>query len=318
MQARLHDSVLRPQRPGPGATVALVAPSGPVATEALRRAIGFLRAFGYRTKVGRHLLDRAGYLAGTDEDRAADINRAFADKSVDVVFVARGGYGSARLLGLLDYRLLQRNPKVLIGSSDASALQLGILARSGLISFYGPLAAIDLTGPNATACFDDMMRVICARAGSALFRRGWPKTAKVLAPGRAEGRLLGGCLCVFASLVGTGFLPKTEGSLLFLEDVNEPPYRIDRYLTQLELAGVLSSVAGVLLGSFSRCAPRTSKPSFNVSEVLQERFGNRPYPVVAGLPFGHISRKGTIPMGTRAVVDTAAQELVLTEAPCLE
>ena len=308
--------MLKPKPLPPGATIGMVAPSGPVDEESVRQATQFLTRCGYRLKPGRHLLKTHGYLAGTDEERASDINAMFAAPEIDAVFIARGGYGSARLLQLIDYDVVKRNPKILIGYSDATALQLALLARCDLVSFYGPVASIDFSGQSAASALRRMTHALAARAGMPLIPGRWPRTVNTLSPGMAEGMLVGGCLSVVVSLLGSEYLPNMTGAILFLEDVGEPPYRIDRCLTQLELAGVLSSLAGVLLGRFVRCYPRGVKPSLTLDQVLRERFTGRPYPVLSGLPFGHIARKITLPEGVMISADTELRSLTLLESPC--
>ena len=308
--------MLKPKPLPFGGTIGIIAPSGPVDEQTVRKARQFLAGQGYRIRLGEQLFRRYGYLAGTDEQRASDINWAFADPEIDAIFLARGGYGSARLLKLIDYDLVERNPKILVGYSDATALQLALLTRCDLVSFYGPVASIDFARSMAARAFRRMVRAFDARAGAQLIPGRWPKSIEVLSAGKAEGRLIGGCLSVVASLLGSDYFPDVTEAILFLEDVGEPPYRIDRYLTQLELAGVLSRVAAVLLGHFVRCYPRGDKPSLTLDQVLNERLAERPYPVLSGLPFGHTARKITLPQGVMVSMDTELRSLSLVEPPC--
>ena len=307
---------LKPRALRPGATVGLVAPSGPVDAMAIKSAAEFIRSRGFHVTFADHILCSKGYLAGTDEERAADLNAMLGDPKIDAIFLAKGGFGSARLLNLIDYDAVRRDPKPLVGFSDATALQLALLNRCRLISFYGPLATIDFTHSRASFCFKALLSALNAERGWQLIPRPWPKTMKALSEGRTEGRLIGGCLSVLASLLGTPFMPNMDGAILFLEDVDEPPYRIDRYLTQLELAGALSSIAGVLLGAFTRCRPRRSRPSCSAHDVLAEKFVGRGYPVIAGLPFGHIARKITLPQGLRLKIDTESQDMLALDPSC--
>jgi len=309
--------MLKPKPLLTGATIGIIAPSGPVDDDSVRKAAQFLKGRGYRIRLGQHLFRRRGYLAGTDDQRASDINTMFADPKIDGIFIARGGYGSARLLQLIDYNVVKKNPKILVGYSDATALQLALFTRCSLVSFYGPVVSIDFAGRTARESFARMLHAFDARAGAPLIPGRWPKSIRTLSPGRAEGRLIGGCLSVVASLIGSDYFPDVTGAILFLEDVGEAPYRIDRYLTQLELAGVLKSVAGVLLGRFIRCCAPGRKPSLTLDQVLTEKFARRPYPVLSGLPFGHIARKATLPQGVGCLVDTGRQTLEFRESPCL-
>lgn len=294
---------------GPGSTIGIIGPAGPPDSGSIEKAVEFLAGQGLSVKLAKSLFCSYGYLAGTDQQRADDINQAFKDLHTDAILVARGGFGSNRLLHLLNYDAIRENPKPLIGYSDPTGIQLAMLVRSGVKSYYGPLAASDLAGPSASFNFRRLIYALNAGPGDALFAGGWPKHAVVLAPGSAEGVLIGGCLAVLVSLVGTDYFPRTEGSILFLEDVDEEPYRIDLYLTQLRLSGVLSSVSGVLLGQFARCRPRRKKPSFTLNEVITQHLADRGCPVVANLPFGHIKRKATIPQGVRISLDTAQKRI---------
>ncbi len=308
--------MLKPKPLPTGGTIGIIAPSGPVDQASISKATRFLTRQGYRVRLGQYLFSRRGYLAGTDEQRAWDINTMFADPETDAILIARGGYGSARLLDLIDYDVVEKNPKILVGYSDAIALQLALLARCGLVSFYGPVASIDFARPTAPQSVARMLHAFNARAGAPLFPRQWPKSIKTLSPGKAQGRLVGGCLSVIAALLGSDYFPDMAGAVLFLEDVDEPPYRIDRYLTQLELAGVLARVAGVLLGRFVRCYPRRRKPTLTLDQVLMEKLARRPYPILSGLPFGHIASKITLPQGVMISTDTASRSLTLLESPC--
>lgn len=310
--------MLRPKPLRTGGTIGLVAPSSPVERESLSRAAEFLKRRGYQVRLGEHVSESYGYLAGTDQQRASDVNGMFADHGIDAIFIARGGYGSARLLELIDYRTIAKNPKVFVGYSDATALQLALWARIRLVSFYGPLATIDLSRSSADYNFSRLLEMIEARPNTELIPKPWPRSVRTISHGRTRGPLVGGCLSVLTSLVGARHFPELKGAVLFLEDVDEQPYRVDRLLTQLDLAGVLPSLAGVLLGHFTRCKGRGRKPSLPLDEVLIERFAGRGYPVVAGLPFGHIARKITVPQGISVSIDTQRQSIELLEPPCLD
>ena len=307
---------MKPRPLPPGGTVGIVAPSGPVDELSMNTALQFLTQRGYRVKLAPHLFEAQGYLAGTDKDRASDMNAVFADPEVDAIVLARGGFGCARLLDLIDYNLVSQNPKPLVGYSDATALQLAFLARCNLVSFYGPVASIDLAGRSASTVFTRMLHTLEASPGAQLFPKTLPDSIQVLSSGQCTGRLVGGCLSVVVSLLGSGYFPAIRGAILFLEDVDEPPYRIDRYLMQLELAGVLSRIAGVLLGRFVRCYSRGGRPSLSLRDVLRDRFAGRPYPVLSGLPFGHIARKTTVPQGVMCALDTGRCRIEYADSCC--
>jgi muramoyltetrapeptide carboxypeptidase len=300
--------LVRPSRLAPGARVAVVAPSGPVPEERLLAGLDVLRGWDLDPVVAPHVLDRHGeftYLAGTDADRAADLQNAWCDPSVDAVLCARGGYGVMRMVDLLDWNALRAaGPKVLVGFSDVTALHEAFAARLGLVTLYGPMAAgIDFI-KNARA--QEHLK-------STLFA---PETVRTIAsggtalvPGRARGVTLGGCLCLLASELGSAHARAgARGGLLCLEDAGEETYRLDRYLTQLLRADRLDGVRGVLLGSWERCDPYE-----RVRALLLDRLGGLGVPVVEEFGFGHCEGALTIPFGVSAELDADAGTLTLDE-----
>ncbi|MFJ8938793.1 LD-carboxypeptidase [Streptomyces sp. NPDC102365] len=303
--------LVRPARLVAGARVAVVAPSGPVPEERLRAGLDILRGWDLDPVVAPHVLDRHttfGYLAGTDADRAADFQAAWCDPSVDAVLCARGGYGVQRMAGLLDWDALgAARPKVLVGFSDVTALHEAFATRLGLVTLHGPMAAgIDFV-KNARA--QDHLRATLFEPESVRTIR--PAAAgRDLVPGRAGGVLLGGCLSLLASELGTPRArPSAGGGLLCLEDVGEEVYRLDRYLTQLLRAGWFEGVAGILLGSWDRCGPYE-----RVRELLLDRLGGLGVPIVEEFGFGHGEGALTIPFGVRAELDAG---VITLDAPAL-
>lgn len=314
---------LKPRRLAAGQTIGLVAPSAaPNEADRVRFAMETIASLGFRVRPGAHLLDRDGYLAGADAARAADLNAMFAADDVDAVWCVRGGYGASRLLPLLDYDLVRRNPKALIGYSDITALHMALHTQAGLVSFHGPVAWRALTSYTLA----ELRQVLCAtdvpvRVGAPPpFERREGQVegenrVTTLQPGKARGRLLGGNLCLMAHLTGTPYAPDLRGAILFLEDVDEQLYRIDRYLTQLWLAGALAGVAAVAFGKFTRCEP---SPFFiqnrPLEDILAERCRALGVPAVAGLMIGHVDDQTTLPIGCLAELDADAGTLTLLEA----
>ena len=280
-----------------GDLIGVVSPSGSFESERLRPGLAYLRNRGYPVRVGSAVYDRDRYLAGHDLARATDLNAMFADPEVRAIFAARGGFGAARVLGSLDYEAIRKCPKPLVGFSDTTALQLGIYARTGMVSYSGVTLCGDVSPsgmPEATETslwnaltsgrYDAMAGVVALRGQT------------------AAGRLLGGCLSVVASLAGTGYFPDTDGAVLFLEDVNEAPYRVDRMLTQLRMAGVFDRVAGVVFGQFEGCEPEREEEG-TMDDVLRDFSTSVVVPVFCGLPYGHGSGRRVLPIGLPAVVD---------------
>jgi len=314
--------LLRPRRLLPGQTIGLVAPSSaPNEPEHIRFAIETLESLGFRVRAGAHLFDRDGYVAGVDAARAADLNAMFADDGVDAVWCLRGGYGASRILPMLDFDRMRRTPKALIGFSDITALHMALHTQAGLVSFHGPVAWRALTSYTLA----EWRRVMCEptvpiRVGAPPpFERGEghidrENRVTTLVPGVARGRLVGGNLCLMAHLTGTRYAPDLRGAIVFFEDVDEPYYRIDRFLTQLWLSGSLDGAAGVAFGKFTRCEPSASFVQNRVLEdILAERCRALGVPAVSGLMIGHIDDQTTLPIGCLAELDAGAGTLTLLE-----
>ena len=300
----------------------MVAPSAaPNEPERIRFAIDTVESLGFKVKPGAHLYDRDGYLAGSDAARAADLNAMFADDGVDAIWCVRGGYGASRILPALDYALMQRKPKALIGYSDITALHVAIHRHAGLVTFHGPVAFRAFTPYS----LGELKRVLWTGetpvrlGGPPPFERtegrvDWENRVATLVPGRARGRLLGGNLCLMSHLCGTPYFPDLRGAILFLEDVEEAYYRIDRMLTQLWLSGALAGVAGVAFGKFTNC---NSSPFFlqnrPLDDILAERCRALGVPAVSGIMVGHIEDQTTLPVGCLAELDADAGTLTLLE-----
>ncbi|MFE5299402.1 LD-carboxypeptidase [Streptomyces sp. NPDC056632] len=304
--------LLRPRRLGPGARVAVVAPSGPIPEDRLRAGLDILRGWDLDPVVAPHVLDAhptLGHLAGTDADRARDLTEAWCDPSVSAVLCARGGYGAQRMVDLVDWTAIRAaGPKVFVGYSDVTALHEAFAVRLGLTTLHGPMVA-------AAAFLKDTRTQESLRA--TLFepesvRTLGLETARALVPGRAHGVTLGGCLSLLAAELGTPLARRSaRGGLLLLEDTGEEPYRLDRMLTQLLRSGWLDGVAGVGLGSWEECGPYEG-----VRAVLLDRLGTLGIPVLEQLGFGHHESAPTIPLGLPAVLDTESATLTL-DVPAL-
>ncbi|WP_282701259.1 LD-carboxypeptidase [Streptomyces sp. CC219B] len=298
----------RPHRLAPGARVAVVAPSGPVPEERLQAGLDVLRGWDLDPVVAPHVLDRHtafDYLAGTDADRAADLQHAWCDPSVDAVICARGGYGVQRMTDLLDWDAMRAaGPKVFVGFSDITALHEAFARRLGLATLHGPMAAgIDFL-KNARAQ-EHLKATLFAPESVRTITSG----GRALVPGRARGVTLGGCLCLLAAELGTPYArPSAAGGLLCLEDVGEETYRLDRYLTQLLRSGWLDGIRGVLLGSWQDC------DSYDrVRTLLLDRLGGLGVPMAEEFGFGHCEGALTIPFGVAAELDAEAGTLTLDE-----
>jgi muramoyltetrapeptide carboxypeptidase len=310
--------MVKPKRLAAGDTVGLVSPATAVfEADEISLAKEQLEAIGFKVVIGKHAYDRWGYFAGRDRDRADDINSMFADDAVAAVICYTGGWGSPRLLPLLDYDLIARKPKVIIGYSDVTALLNAINKRTGLVTFHGPVGASSMEPYS----LENFRRVVMTAEPAGDLAPPPKKPTELvdranrilhLAPGKASGRLVGGNLTMIATAIGTPYEVDTKGAIFFLEDVGEELYRIDRMLTQLALAGKFDEVAGVVFGRCTRCDVKG--PTFSLEEILRDRLGGLKAPAISGLSFGHIEQKLTLPIGVTATLDAAAGTLRLDEA----
>ena len=263
------------------------------------------------------MLDRRGYFAGRDEDRASDLNAMFADPEVDAIHCVRGGWGAARLLPLLDWTTIARNPKILVGYSDITALLLSIHARTGLVTFHGPVGASTWNAFNM-----EWMKKVLWNAEAASFANAKEASdtlvpvknrTRVITPGKARGRLLGGNLTVFTTIIGSGFLPDFRDCILFLEDVEEAPYSLDRMFTQLKLAGILGQAKGVVWGTCDGCSPGTGFGSLTIPDILDDHVKALGVPAYSGAMIGHVDRQFTLPLGVQVELDADAGTITMLE-----
>jgi muramoyltetrapeptide carboxypeptidase len=319
----LGKKTIKPKRLIAGDTIALVAPGSYLTKDELDSSIKKIQDLGFKVVYSEKILDQIGYFAGVDSVRAEDLMEKFEDKSVNGIICVRGGYGCARILPLLDYKSIRKNPKALIGYSDVTALMYGIYQKTGLITFHGPVA---------TSTFNDFS---IRYFNSVLIENNFPKKftnatedldenpygVVSIVKGKAKGRLIGGNLSIMVSLIGTDYDVDYEDAIVFIEEIGEEPYRIDRMLTQLIQAKKFDNAAGIMMGIFRKCEPKIEEPSFAKSfsliEVLNDRLSNLKIPVIYGMSFGHIKNKFTIPFGAIATLDTEEQTFTLEESPVI-
>lgn len=310
--------ILKPRRLKPGDLIGLVTPASPVADPSrIEQGTRYLESRGYRVLPAANLNRARGYLAGTDDERVADLHALFEHKEVKAIFCARGGYGTPRLLSLLNYRLIARNPKIFVGYSDITALQLALWKRCRLVTFHGPMLAVEFAGETDPLMEEWFWRIVTSPRPSGRLMID-ADAAMTLRPGKARGRLLGGNFALLNALLGTRFQPDFSGSILFLEDTDEEPYRIDRMFTQLRHASILGRCTALLLGQFTNSeGADPTKPTLTLGEVLEDACSWTTVPVLANLPFGHIPRKLTLPIGITVRVNAAARTVDVTEGAVL-
>jgi muramoyltetrapeptide carboxypeptidase len=301
-------TLLLPKKLRRGACIGVVAPGSPPSSpEKTERGIAYLKGRGFHVVCGESVSAHCGYLAGSDALRANDINRMFADPAIDTLICLRGGYGSARLLDLLDYKMMRRNPKIFVGYSDVTALAMALLKKARLLTFAGPMVAVEMNSGMDAFTERTFWNLLMRQKGTTRLLRF--SHDAVLAPGSCEGALIGGNLAVLTSLIGTQYEPDWKGAVLFLEDVGENVYKIDRMFAQLRLCGILNKVAGVLLGGFSSVPLDT--PNRDLIEVFQEFLLPLGIPVVQHVPFGHAQTKITLPLGATVRIDTGMKALTV-------
>ncbi len=294
---------LLPRRLRPGSVIGVAAPASPFAPEVLERGVRALREMGFEVRFPEDLFDACGYLAGPDEQRAAAFNRLIADPQIDAIMCARGGYGSLRILPLLDYARVAEHPKAIIGFSDVTALLWALYSRCGLIGFHGPLVT---TLADAAMADRDALWMAVASEGNLRLQF---ETAAAIRPGRACAPVTGGNLTTLCHLLGTPYAPAFRGHIVFLEERGEALYRIDRMLTQMKMAGCFDGLQGLVLGSFEDCGAREE-----VWRLVAEVFAGAQWPILAGVDAGHGAPNVTLPLGVEAALDAEGRTLEFESA----
>lgn len=315
-------AVLKPRRLAPGATVGLINPAGPTFNRSdLTEVTEVLAALGLRWKFGEHVFDKHGFLAGTDAHRAADVNAMFRDPDVHAIMAVRGGWGCNRILPLIDYDVVRANPKILVGYSDITSLLIALYAKTGLVTFHGPVGT-STWNQFSTSYF----RQVLCDARAVTFENPSAKgdnliqtkdRIETITPGTATGVLVGGNLSVLTAMIGSPYLPDWKGVILFLEDDGELVYRVDRMLTQLRISGIAQQLAGVIVGKCTNCGPGEGYGSLTLEEVFVEQVASLGVPAFAGAMIGHIENKFTIPLGIEAEMDATTGRIVMKEAAVL-
>jgi muramoyltetrapeptide carboxypeptidase len=309
--------IIKPKRLRPGDTVGVIAPSSGVSEGEFNKSIQNMTDLGFKTRVGKYTKAVNGFIAGTDKERLEDLHWAFADQEIKAVWCIRGGYGASRYLTEIDYKLIKKNPKILIGYSDITALHLAISQNTGLVTFHGPVASSTYSDyaknhvvnilMNPSAPYKVELSPVNAAKEAKHFK------TEVITKGKARGRLIGGNLSLLTALAGTPFgLRDLKGKILFTEDVGERPYRLDRMFVQLRQSVNLRELAGIALGVFEDCDAPDDK-SQTVRDVVKDQLGNLEIPVIYGLSFGHIRDQFTLPVGIEAELNTENATMTFLE-----
>jgi muramoyltetrapeptide carboxypeptidase len=302
---------ISPTRLKRGDTIALTAPAGAIFNKThIEKIEKRLTTLGFKTKRGKTLFMQEGYLAGDDTLRAKEINDFFKDPAIKAILAMRGGWGCARILDLIDYELIKNNPKIIMGYSDITSLLIAITKKTGLITFHGPM------GYSSWKQFStqQVMNVLVEGKTYKMYNpKDYLEGLETLSPGKSSGEIIGGNLTVVTSLIGTKYEPDWNNKILFLEETSEEPYRIDRMLWQLKLAGVYNKINGCVLGAFNKCVPEEPQKSFSLNEVLNQHFKHQHFPVYKGAAFGHIVPKFTLPIGIKVKINATDFYIELLE-----
>jgi muramoyltetrapeptide carboxypeptidase len=298
---------IKPNALKPGDTVAVVAPAAAIEREHLERGVNVLASMGFRVKVSQRVLARSGILAGDDRERASELQEYFADPEVKAIFSARGGYGCGRLLPLLDFKTMARTPKIFVGFSDATFILNALVDFAAMVSFHGPMVAMDFARGLSPRGFEHMQDLLGGKLD------GFELEAReAMHPGQASGEVIGGCLSVLVATIGTPYEPRFDGRILFLEDTGEKAYRIDRMLVQLRQTGALGRVAGIVFGAI-RAIDGNEQETRLIARFAAEQTAGLGCPVLYGVEAGHGTENFTIPFGVVARIDSAARRIIFTE-----
>lgn len=293
--------VIKPIRLKKGDTIGLISPaSSPDDLSKVEESTKYFEKLGYKVKVGKNVGNYLGYLAGTDDKRLEDLHSMFSDKTVKAIMCLRGGYGAFRLLDKINYKMIQKNPKIFVGYSEITALQNAIFSKTGLITFAGPMPAVDFVNNISPFTEEWFWKVVTSN--KKIGKVKYPENSKMpfINKGTADARIIGGNLAVFSSMLGTDFFPDLKDKILLLEDIDEKPYKIDRMLNQLRLAKVFKGLKGVILGRFVECYEQDpNKKTLSLGEVIEHYFKVLKIPTIYTFPHGHIKDFITIPIGLK-------------------
>lgn len=302
-----------------GDTVGLITPGSFIGDDGLQKAVENIEGLGFQVKLSKNIRAERGFNAGTDAQRLADLHSMFGDNKVDGIWCARGGYGCSRLLPNINYKLIKKNPKVLIGFSDITALIQAIYKETGLVGFHGPVGSSDFTDYTKEYLTkvliepQDNLTINLSKENEELAKTNAVYQATTIRGGIAQGKLVGGNLSLLAPLAGTKYQPKIKGKLLFMEEIGEAPYRIDRMLTQLRQSYPLKDAAGIILGVFRGCEMKEGSRSLSLMDTLKDRLGDLGIPIFYGAAIGHISNNMTLPVGVKAKLDADKGLITLLE-----
>ncbi|MBI9073400.1 MAG: LD-carboxypeptidase [Melioribacteraceae bacterium] len=301
--------LIKPKKLNKGDLIGVISPaSSPADPDKIEKGVKYLESLGYSVAVGKHVGKEEGYLAGSDEERLEDLHGMFANKDVKAIINVRGGYGSGRLLNKIDYNLIKKNPKIFVGYSDITVLQMAFLKKCGLVTFAGPMVAVDFWEEEVSEFTEEnFWRLITSTRKIGKLHNPQEEKFHILNKGRGEGQLIGGNLALLASIMGTEFFPNLKDAVLLLEDIGEPPYRIDRMFYQLKLQKDFDKLQALVLGRFVKCydSDEPEKKTQSLNEVISDYWAGEKLPVIYNVKHGHIKDNITIPFGLQCKVNSS-------------
>ncbi len=306
---------IKPKKLKRGELVGIISPASSANDERdVENGVKYIESLGYRTILGNNVGKQRGYLAGTDEERVQDIHQMFSDKYVKAIFCLRGGYGAFRLLDKIDYTLIQKNPKIFVGFSEITALQMAFLKKANLVTFAGPMILSNFLKNISDFTEKNFWSVLTSSKKLKRISFSQKNILSNIKFGEVIGELVGGNLSVFTSLLGTGYLPNLKNKILLLEEINEPPYKVDRIFNQLRLNKVFDKVSGIILGNFIDCEETDKKKSsLTLEEVFTDYFNELKIPIVSSISHGHSKKMITLPLGVKLKINLDKRHLEFAE-----
>lgn len=314
MSGKGERKLIKPRALNQGDSIGVIAPASPCyEKDKIQLGIRALEEMGFRVKLGRSCLSRYGYLAGQDVIRAYDINDMFKDDTIDGIICLRGGYGTPRILNKIDYEIIRKNPKVYVGYSDITATHIAINQLSGLVTFHGPMVTVEMADEFDDFSKKSLLDFIMGDEDNKRLRNPKGENVSCFYGGRCEGTLIGGNLTLICATIGTAYEIDTKGKVLFIEDTKEEPYKIDRMLTQLNLAGKLEDCEGIIIGDWNECTAEHPNKSLSLEQVLEDIIRPLKKPTIYNFRAGHCKPQITLPMGVRVFMDAYKGEITLKE-----
>jgi len=290
---------IKPKRLKRGDVIGIISPASSVEDETLiKNGLRYVEGLGYRVELGKNVGKVKGYLAGTDEERVEDIHQMFSDKNIRAIFCLRGGYGAFRLLDKINYQIIKKNPKIFVGFSEITSLQVAFLTKANLVTFSGPMIVSHFSNEINNFTEENFWRLLTSKSKPKKMALSEEQINSNVKCSKASGRIIGGNLAVFSAMIGSGYLPPLKNHILLLEEISEPPYKIDRMLNQLRSHKVFKKLNGIILGNFIDCEETDKqKSSLTLEEVLDDYFSELKIPVIRSFPYGHSKDILTLPIG---------------------